>query len=330
MSPSDAAVILAAGTVLWRPARRDGDVVEVGLVHRPKYDDWSWPKGKADPGEHILACAVREVLEETGHAVTLGQPLPTVRYQVNGADKEVRYWLARADDTAPPWLGTQEIDRLEFVGAQRARGRLSHTHDVTLLDTALTALGDPPTSTSPLIVLRHGKARSRSHWHGTDAERPLDTKGVAQADRLAVLLACYGVTRVVSSDTVRCVDTVRPYATSRRLHVELEPRVSEEGHDANRDGAAEVLAGVLSDPEPVVLCSHRPVLPALWEAAAAAANEPARTALQALPEETLPAGGMVVLHRRFQPAAATTPGTDPEVRAVDDAVVVEAVERHLP
>ena len=118
--------VLAAGAVLWRPARRSGsDEIEVGLVHRPKYDDWSLPKGKLDPGEHLVACAVREVLEETGHAVRLGAPLGVQRYPVQGLPKEVRYWAARANDSAPPWRGTAEIDRLEFVPASRAGARLT-------------------------------------------------------------------------------------------------------------------------------------------------------------------------------------------------------------
>jgi 8-oxo-dGTP diphosphatase len=309
-------LVRAAGVVLWRPSRgaTGKDAIEVGLVHRPKYGDWSLPKGKLDPGEHLLACAVREVVEETGHAVTLGRPLPTVRYPISGGTKEVHYWVARADDDAPPWLGTAEIDRVEFVGATRARSRLTHAHDAALVEQAAASLGSPPLGTSPLVLLRHGKAVGRSGWRGPDPERPLEAKGTAQADRLAVLLGCFGVERVVSSDAVRCVDTVRPYATTRRVHVELEPRVSEEGFEAAEAGAADVMKTLLADAAPTVVCSHRPVLPALVDAVAAGAEKPIRKQLAAIVDDTLAAGGFVVVHRR---------------RTADGGVgPVVAVERH--
>ncbi|HSK27206.1 MAG TPA: NUDIX domain-containing protein [Jiangellales bacterium] len=280
-------VIQAAGVVLWRPSR-DGAGLEVCLVHRPKYDDWSLPKGKVDPGEHLLACAVREVLEETGHRVVLGRPLPDQRYPVGPDDKVVHYWAALADDSAPPWQGTVEIDQAEFLPVPAALERLTHPRDAELV----AGVAADPAPTVPLVVLRHGKAMSRSGWTGPDPERPLERRGVAQADRLAVLLGCYGLARIVSSDAARCVDTVRPYATSTRRTVELEPGVSEIGHEQHPDLAAEVVQALLSAAEPTVLCSHRPVLPTLFEAV----REHARCDVPA--EPTLPPGGFVVLHHR--------------------------------
>ncbi len=305
-------LVRAAGAVLWRPGRASGSSgIEVGLVHRPKYDDWSLPKGKLDPGEHIVACAVREVLEETGHAVALGSGLGVQRYPVADALKEVLYWTARADDAAPPWPGTVEIDRLEFVPIDRAVARLTHPRDGDLVRAAAAALGEPPIDTTPLIILRHSKAVPRKRWDSADADRPLEPKGVAQSDRLAVLLACFGVQRVVSSDSLRCVDTVRPFATAARVHVELEPRVSEEAHDGAPAGAGDAVRELLADPRPTVLCSHRPVLPTLLEALGALPPSPftGRSVLGS----TLSPGGFVVVHRR--PAA-------------DGSAQVIAVERH--
>lgn len=301
-------VVRAAGAVLWRPARAASTPgIEVGLVHRPKYDDWSLPKGKLDPGEHITGCAVREVLEETGHAISLGVPLGTQRYPVAGALKQVDYWTARADDTAPPWRGTAEIDRLEFVSTQRAASRLSHPRDLDLVESAAALLGEPPTDTTPLIVLRHAKALSRKKWEAPDPDRPLDPKGTAQADRLAVLLACYGVERVVSSDSLRCVDTVHPYATATRSHVELEPRVTEEAHEKTPDGATDAVTELLTDPRPVVLCSHRPVLPTLFDALDKLPTDPFTGSR---PVRTLSAGAFVVVHRRFSPAGVEIVGAE--------------------
>ena len=310
------APIRAAGTVLWRPARASGKQgIEVGLVHRPKYDDWSLPKGKLDPGEHIVACAVREVLEETGHAVTLGVPLGVQRYPVPDGDKEVLYWAARADDNAPPWPGTVEIDRFEFVPASRARSRLTHPRDLELVERAADLLGTPPEPTTPLVVLRHAKALARKRWAGTDPSRPLDAKGTAQSDRLAVLLGCYGVHRVVSSDSLRCVDTVRPYATTARVPVELEPRVTEEAHEDGPDGAAAATREMLADPRPSVICSHRPVLPAMFDALGPLPDSPFHTS--SVLAEPLSPGAFVVLHRSRRPAA-------------DGTLPIVAVERHDP
>jgi 8-oxo-dGTP diphosphatase len=288
---------MAAGAVLWRPARASSSSdIEIGMVHRPKYDDWSLPKGKLDPGEHILACAVREVLEETGHAASLGIPLGVQRYPVTGASKEVLYWAARADDSAPPWPGTPEIDRLEFVPAGRAAARLTHPRDVDLVTAAASALGAPPENTAPLIILRHTKASSRKRWQGPDADRPLDPKGIAQADRLAVLLACYGIGRVVSSDALRCLDTVRPYATATRAHVEHEPRVTEEAHEGAPHGAGAAVRELLASGDATVLCSHRPVLPTLLEALGPLPDSPFPPA--DVTDQTLSPGSFVVVHRR--------------------------------
>jgi 8-oxo-dGTP diphosphatase len=87
--------VLAAGCVLWRRSPADGGL-ELCVVHRPKYDDWSHPKGKLNPGEDALAGALREVEEETGYTAAPGPELPTVHYLTGGRPKQVRYWAAEA------------------------------------------------------------------------------------------------------------------------------------------------------------------------------------------------------------------------------------------
>jgi 8-oxo-dGTP diphosphatase len=299
MSTRDVPTVQAAGAVLWRPSPDSPTgPVQVAIVHRPKYDDWSLPKGKTDPGEHLLACAVREVLEETGHAIKVGAPAGIQRYPVAGVPKQVHYWIARADDTAPAWPGTSEIDVMEFVPIPQATERLTQERDAALVAQSVAGLGDPPVVTSPLVILRHAKALSRKRWRRTDLERPLDSRGRAQADRLAILLACYGVERVVSSNSLRCVGTVQPYATAARLHVEIEARVSEEAHgDGNGTGASDAIAELLADPRPTVLCSHRPVLPALFEALGELPPSP--FGMQAPEDNPLSPGEFVVVHRRW-------------------------------
>ncbi|MFH9430385.1 NUDIX hydrolase [Streptomyces sp. NPDC017615] len=126
--------IHAAGCVLWRRAPGTG-ALEVCLVHRPRYDDWSHPKGKLKRGESALAAAVREVREETGHAADPGAELPTLRYPVDGRPKQVRYWAAEAVSGA--FVPSSEVDRVLWLPPAKARARLTHPRDRGLLD-ALT------------------------------------------------------------------------------------------------------------------------------------------------------------------------------------------------
>lgn len=129
-------MILAAGCVLWRPDAT-GRGVEIALVHRPKYGDWSHPKGKLKRGETLRECALREVREETGHSCELGARLPTLRYPVNGQPKEVSYWAARALDGA--FAPSHEVDALLWLPPAAARARLTQLRDRELLDALLAA-----------------------------------------------------------------------------------------------------------------------------------------------------------------------------------------------
>lgn len=131
--------VLAAGCVLWRRAERSGEL-EVCLVHRPRYDDWSHPKGKLKRRESARDAALREVLEETGHRCTLGAALPTVRYAVNGRPKEVAYWAAEA--TGGAFTPCAEVDRVSWLAPAAARERLTRDHDRDVLDAWLAGLPD--------------------------------------------------------------------------------------------------------------------------------------------------------------------------------------------
>ncbi|MGA7688236.1 MAG: phosphoglycerate mutase family protein, partial [Jiangellales bacterium] len=176
-----------------------------------------------------------------------------------------------------------------------------------LVESTAAMLGEPPTDTTPLIVLRHAKALARKRWDGADPDRPLEAKGTAQADRLAVLLACFGIERVVSSDSLRCVDTVHPYATATRAHVELEPRVTEEAHETTAGASADAVTELVHDPRPAVLCSHRPVLPTIFEALGKLPTDPFTGRR---PVRALSPGAFVVLHRRFTQAGVEIVGAE--------------------
>lgn len=124
-------LVRAAGCVLWRRSPVSGDL-EICLVHRPKYDDWSHPKGKLKRGEEPLAGALREVAEETGYTAEPGEELATVRYLVNGRPKQVRYWAAEA--VFGHFTPNDEVDRILWLSPAAARGRLTQPRDRDLVD----------------------------------------------------------------------------------------------------------------------------------------------------------------------------------------------------
>ena len=265
---SSAGRIVSAGAVVLRkaPGATEKGVLDVLLVHRPKYDDWSFPKGKLDPHEHPTTAAVREVAEETGLDVRLGPALTTQTYLVrNGSSrarkKDVHYWSARilGDDDVSGYTPNDEIDQVAWVSLDKARKQLSYEHDIETLDEAL----EYRKKSFPLIVLRHSKARARAAWHKDDRERPLTRAGEFQSEQLVPMLAAYGVSRLVTSSSRRCWTTIAPYAEVADLDVEVTPDLSEE--DATAPKIASVLEELLALKEPAVLCTHRPVLPLVFD-----------------------------------------------------------------
>lgn len=271
--------IIAAGVVVFRPGR------QVLLVHRPKYDDWSFPKGKLDRGEHAVAAAVREVAEETGLHVRLGPPLPSQRYPVNHRMKTVHYWTGRVvgDDDVSTYRPNDEIDRVAWVPVDEAPLALTYEHDRETLAQALRIRR----RTRAVVVLRHARARSRTAWRGVDAERPLLKLGEYDADRLVPLLAAYDVTRIVSSTSLRCAQTIAPYAATTGFEPDLRRGLSEE--KASEKAIAKVLAQATEVDAGTVICTHRPVLPLVYDAAGLDARA------TSTPQEP---GEMLVLHVR--------------------------------
>lgn len=134
--------VRAAGCVLWRRTPAPARGVELCLVHRPRYDDWSFPKGKLKRGESLREAAVREVLEETGHHCVPGAVLPMVRYVANGRPKEVTYGSAQA--AAGSFVPNSEVDGVLWLPPDAARVRLSQGRDREVLDAALKTLPENP------------------------------------------------------------------------------------------------------------------------------------------------------------------------------------------
>jgi 8-oxo-dGTP pyrophosphatase MutT (NUDIX family)/phosphohistidine phosphatase SixA len=256
--------ILAAGAVVWRQA---AGRTEVALVHRPKYDDWAFAKGKREPGEHLLRTAVREVAEETGLQVTLGRSLGASHYEVDGRPKRVDYWAARpaSRGVTAPFQPNSEVDELIWLAEDDAAARLSYGRDMQLL-AAFTAA---PNDTVPLILLRHASAGDRRQWDGDDQARPLDAAGVAEASALADLLGCFGPARLISSPAERCLETLRPFAAATGSKIEVEELFGLGQPDSPETEAAvaQVAAAVAAEPVAAVICAHRENMPVLLEAA---------------------------------------------------------------
>jgi 8-oxo-(d)GTP phosphatase len=260
----------AAGALLWRPPgqggrwRPSGRVIQVALIHRPKYDDWTFPKGKRDPGEHVLLTAVREVTEETGLRVILGRPLTQARYGQRGRPKRVDYWVARSAPGSPDsFEANDEVDALEWLPVPAARGRLSYPHDEQMLDEFAAG----PADTVPFVVLRHASAGGKDTWKGDDLARPLDAEGAAESDLLAQLLGCYGTCRVVSSAAERCVATVRPYAALTGAKLEVEPALTVGAFEDDPKAGPALVAAAVAAGRPTVICAHRENIPPLLVAA---------------------------------------------------------------
>jgi 8-oxo-(d)GTP phosphatase len=258
-APSEAAdrVVPAGGGVVWR--RRDDGVVETAVVHRPKYDDWSLPKGKLEPGEHVLQAAVREVSEETGLAAVAGRRGPSTRYPVVEGIKAVDYWLMRA--VGGTFQPNHEVDQLRWLPVEEACALLSHDHDRDVVaDLARTDVPPEPT----LLLVRHGRAGDKHDWDGPDELRPLDEKGRAQARRLAEVLPVFAPTAILSAERVRCRQTVEPLAERLGLPVLPCGELGEEEFAADPQAGLAVIEQLLEArtvPGVTVVCSQGGAIP---------------------------------------------------------------------
>lgn len=283
-------MIRAAGAVVWRPVRGGG--VEIALVHRPRYDDWSLPKGKREPQEHPVAAAVRETAEETGQRVVLGRPLPTQHYETADGQKEVHYWSARA--LGGTFTPGEEVDSMTWLAPAQAARTLSNRSDLDVLAALLAG----PIDTQAMIVLRHARAKARARWTEEDARRPLDAAGRRQAGALVAVLAAYRPTRVVSSPALRCLQTVGPFATATGIEIETAAGLAEDAPKSVAGQAREEAARLHAADAAVLLCTHRPLLPPLLRRLSGG-GEPLASG------QPMRAGEMLVIHRRGGRTVAT-------------------------
>ncbi|WP_195908930.1 NUDIX domain-containing protein [Microlunatus sp. Gsoil 973] len=266
-------VIEAAGAVVLR---RTGDATEALVVHRPRYDDWSLPKGKLEPGEISPTAAVREVLEETGTHIRLQAPLDATSYLTpKSAEKTVSWWRgtvlddhqvrASAHDDEDRYPEISEVDDVAWLSIDEAADRLHYDLDRTTLDQAM----EQPVTT-PLIIVRHAKAINRKDWHGTDPDRPLRPRGRVQSRQLINILGAYGIRELYTSPWLRCTATLQPYALDARLSSTALAILNEELGADDPAGVSEAMDGLreraVVEHRPIAVCGHRPVLPAMLAA----------------------------------------------------------------
>jgi 8-oxo-dGTP diphosphatase len=266
--------IAAAGGVLWRPATGDGltpgtpaaagipaagAAVEVAIVHRQRYDDWSLPKGKLHAGEHPLLAACREVREEAGVEPVVGRRLPQQEYRLGPDRKTVDYWTMSPRDIAATTMfaPNDEVDQVRWVRPADAATWLTYDRDRQLLRAFLAV----PPDAAMLLLVRHARAGHRDGWPGEDRLRPLDGAGRRQAEGLRAALRYFQPDRVLAADNVRCVETVEPLAEELGVPVATEPALTEQAFGVDVGRGLRRVQEIVALGGRSVLCSQGGVIP---------------------------------------------------------------------
>jgi len=250
----EAPLIQAAGAVLWR--KSDISQLEIAVIHRPRYDDWSLPKGKVESGESHISAGYREIQEETGYESTFGPEIGTVVYKLEGAPKEVRYWAAAATiKTGTP--NPQEVDEVLWLAPKKAKEKLTNKDDRAIVDFFLEFGAD----TFPIILLRHAKALKRTEWDGDDGDRPLEHRGQLQAKRLLPIYLPYGISEVHTSDALRCIETIDLMARLIEKTPIFSADLSEYGYAKDREAPLDYVQDLMNRGISAIVCSHNPIIP---------------------------------------------------------------------
>ena len=281
---NESEVIQSAGVVLWRVNKK---VIEIALVHRPKYDDWSLPKGKVESGETHLACAAREASEETGFEVVLGPEIGSAKYLAEGTPKEVRYWSAKAIGDSRGPSDANEVDQVIWLSVADSKKKVSIDDDRDVIK-FFESFG---IDTTPIVLLRHAKALKREDWEGDDGDRPLDNKGQRQAKRMLSIYQNYGITEIHTSDAQRCIETIEPMAKSLKLNPIYSRDLSEYCYEKDKDAPLDYVWSLLRPNLNVIVCSHNPILPKLVKKLIGKKN------FKKIESELLPGEAFILHHR---------------------------------
>lgn len=248
---------LAAGAVVWR--RGESGDIEVLLIHRPRYDDWSLAKGKVDPGESLPVTAAREIREETGFDVRLGKLLGRVTYPVQGRTKVVYYWTA--EYLGGEFVANEEVDQIVWLPVEEAQQRVSYHVDGDIIAKAQKRFRLNPDTR--LILVRHASAHPREGWGGNDDLRPLDRKGQKQASLLPDMLAGWKPDRVYSANPVRCQTTAKQMADHWNLDFETDRLLGDDAWIGEQAAAKRAFLEILEKRGVSVVVSQGITIPAV-------------------------------------------------------------------
>ena len=250
-------MIRAAGALLWRETAERS--VEIALIHRPRYGDWTLPKGKIEQGETALQCAFRELIEETGIKANFTQQLGSVDYEENGQSKRVIFWAAHCALDASNFIANEEVDQLRWLTLEDALEEATYPTDLEII----LKFKDKPKRSDTLIILRHTKALERGDWDEPDSQRTLDEVGFDQAQLLIKHLEPFAIDEVYTSDFTRCVQTVTPIAHARGLSITAVPSLNEETFHEDPARAVSFANALKQDEKNILICSHNPVIPTM-------------------------------------------------------------------
>ena len=246
--------ISAAGAVVWR--KHKDNFTEVAIIHRPKYDDWSFPKGKLEIGESLISCAHREVLEETNLQTEFGPHLGQVEYFTPDGLKKVTYWSAKVI-AEKPFRANTEVDQLKWIPITKVIEVLTNETDKEIFDKFVKV----KFNSKPFILLRHAKAITRDEWQGEDDDRPLSSSGQNQAMRLLSTYQVFNIDQIHSSDAVRCYDTVKSMAKGLDIKLEVSSKLSESTYKKDKEKAFDYVRELIKEDKSILICSHNPILP---------------------------------------------------------------------